>query len=86
MRGTILELRTANPRKTARLLRDAMPGASVGLFGDRVHLVTEEPDRVKAVVEEVLKKEGVEVRGIRQVEPSLEDVFVSVLGREDTKA
>ena len=86
MRGTILELRTANPRKTARLLRDAMPGASVGLFGDRVHLVTEEPDRVKAVAEEVLKKEGVEVRGIRQVEPSLEDVFVSVLGREDTKA
>jgi ABC-2 type transport system ATP-binding protein len=84
MRGTILELRTADPRKAARLLRDAIPGVSVGLFGDRVHLVTGEPDKSRGVAEEVLAKEGVELRGLRQVEPSLEDVFVSVLGREQT--
>ncbi|HEY6872201.1 MAG TPA: ABC transporter ATP-binding protein [Geobacteraceae bacterium] len=82
MRGAILELRTVDPRKAARLLRDAIPGASVGLFGDRVHLVTGEPDKSRRVAEEVLAKEGVELRGLRQVEPSLEDVFVSVLGRE----
>ena len=56
-----------------------MPGASVGLFGDRVHLVTEEPEKQATAI---LKKEGVELRGIRQVEPSLEDVFVSVLSGE----
>jgi ABC-2 type transport system ATP-binding protein len=84
MRGSILELRTDDLRKTAHLLREAIPGASVGLFGDRVHLVTEEPDKEKEVAEKVLTKEGVEVRGIRQVEPTLEDVFVSVLSGENS--
>ncbi len=84
MRGTILEVRTDDPRRTAHLLRKAIPGASVGLFGDRVHLVTEEADRSATAAEAILTKEGVELRGIRPVEPSLEDVFVSVLDRENS--
>ena len=39
MRGTILEIRTAEPRRAAALLRQRFPAASVGLFGDRVHFV-----------------------------------------------
>jgi len=38
---------------------------------------------VQRMAEEALKQEGIEVLGIRQVEPSLEDVFVSVLSREE---
>ena len=85
MQGTILEVRTNNPRTTAHLLRHRMPDASVGLFGDRVHLVTDNPAQGKGVAENILQMEGIEVLGIRQVEPSLEDVFVSVLGREETQ-
>lgn len=85
MKGTILEIRTADPRKTARLLRDAIPGVSVGLFGDRVHLVTDDPAKGRTLAEDVLNKEGIALQGIRQVEPSLEDVFVSVLSREQEK-
>jgi ABC-2 type transport system ATP-binding protein len=82
MQGTILEVRTNNPRTTAHLLRHSMPDASVGLFGDRVHLVTGEPAEGQRLAEETLKQEGIEILGIRQVEPSLEDVFVSVVSRE----
>ena len=82
MKGTILEIRTADPRQTARLLRERLAGVSVGLFGDRVHLVTDDPERGGERAAELLKKEDIEVYGIRQVEPSLEDVFVSVLSRE----
>ncbi len=39
MRGTILEIRTAEPRQAAAVLRQQFPAASVGLFGDRVHFV-----------------------------------------------
>jgi ABC-2 type transport system ATP-binding protein len=85
MQGTILEVRTNNPRTTAHLLRHRMPDASVGLFGDRVHLVTDDPAQGKELTEKILQKEGVGVLGIRQVEPSLEDVFVSVLSREETQ-
>ncbi len=86
MRGTILELRTDNPRTSARLLREAFPAASVGLFGDRVHLVIEEPGKIRGLAQEVIMSEGVKLHGIRQVEPSLEDVFVSVLAEENSRA
>jgi ABC-2 type transport system ATP-binding protein len=82
MQGSILEIRTGDPRRTARLLREALPGAAAGMFGDRVHLVVQDVQGMVGIAEAALKREGVELRGIRQIEPSLEDVFVSVLGRE----
>jgi ABC-2 type transport system ATP-binding protein len=83
MKGTILELRTSDLRRTAKLLRERMPGVSVGLFGDRLHLVTDDPEKDRELAADILAKEGIELRGIRPIEPSLEDVFVSVLSRED---
>ncbi|OFV95317.1 MAG: multidrug ABC transporter ATP-binding protein [Acidobacteria bacterium RIFCSPLOWO2_02_FULL_61_28] len=85
MRGTILEIRSADPRQAARTLRTQFPPESVGLFGDRVHLVTEDPEKAAARADAVLRKEGIEPAGIRPIEPGLEDVFVSVLGKERSK-
>ena len=82
MRGSILEIRTTQPRRTAILLREALPGATVGLFGDRVHLVTEEPETDLQSSQAALAKETLELLSIRTIEPSLEDVFVSVIARE----
>jgi ABC-2 type transport system ATP-binding protein len=83
MHGTILEVRTDNVRTAARLLREALPAATVGLFGDRVHVVCADPDRTTAEIRGQLARAGVGLQGLRPIEPSLEDVFVSVLtGRE----
>jgi ABC-2 type transport system ATP-binding protein len=82
MRGTILEIRTLEPRKATALLRTQLISDSVGLFGDRVHLVTKEPERATAEARNMLTRAGIEVLGIRPIEPALEDVFVSVLTRE----
>jgi ABC-2 type transport system ATP-binding protein len=84
MRGTIVEVRAAEPRRAARLLRERMPDASVGLFGDRVHVVTGEPDAAGHRITVACSKEGIPLLGTRTIEPSLEDVFVSVLSREQT--
>jgi ABC-2 type transport system ATP-binding protein len=83
MKGTILELRTSDLRRTARLLREGMPGTSVGLFGDRLHLVSDDPEKDQQLTAGILAKEGIELRSIRRIEPSLEDVFVSVLSGEN---
>ncbi len=83
MRGTILELRTSDLRRTARLLREAIPGATVGLFGNRLHLVTDDPEKGQEVATNVLQREGINLFGIKPIEPSLEDVFVSVLSGND---
>ncbi|MHB8766709.1 MAG: ABC transporter ATP-binding protein [Deferrisomatales bacterium] len=81
MRGTLLELRASEPRKAAELLRREARADSVGLFGDRIHLVTREPEGAAARARELLAGAGLELRGLRPIEPSLEDVFVSVVGR-----
>jgi ABC-2 type transport system ATP-binding protein len=83
-RGTILEIRTSEPRRATSLLREQMPVGAVGLFGDRVHVVTQDPDRTSAQSRETLKRAGLTVSGIRPVEPTLEDVFVSVLSNNSS--
>ena len=79
MRGTILEVRATEPRRAARLLRERMPESSVGLFGDKVHVVTGDPDGTARLIAAACSGAGFALLGVRTVEPSLEDVFVSVL-------
>ena len=81
MRGTILEIRSAQPRQVRAVLRQKLAGEPVGLFGDRVHLVSAEPEASARRAESILTAAGLPLLGIRPIEPSLEDVFVSVLGQ-----
>ena len=79
MRGTVLEIRCPQPRRAVARLRETLSADSVGLFGDRVHVVTDAPDQASAQAEAILGESGFPASAIRPVEPSLEDVFVSVL-------
>ncbi len=83
MKGTILELRASDLRRSARLLRKGIPGVSVGLFGDRLHLVVGDPAKEMVMAADILNREGIELFGVRPIEPSLEDVFVSVLSETE---
>ena len=82
MRGTILKIRSPEPRRAALALRAHFSPEAVGLFGDRVHLVTETPEPAAERAAFVLRAEQIETSSIRPVEPELEDVFVSVLGKD----
>jgi ABC-2 type transport system ATP-binding protein len=84
MRGAILEIRSPDPRRVSRSLRAHFSPESVNLFGDRVHLVTETPQSSEARAHEILRTERIEVASIQAVEPGLEDVFVSVLGKKES--
>ncbi|MGE5189635.1 MAG: ABC transporter ATP-binding protein [Gemmatimonadota bacterium] len=82
--GIILEVRSEDARGAAAALRRALPGADVGLFGDRVHLGTRDPDETVPAAERALRDAGIAYSPIRPAAPSLEDVFVSVLsGRKE---
>lgn len=82
MEGVILEVRSSDPRRATALLRKRLQRESVGLFGDRVHIVTQKPDEIAEQSRSILLAEGFDVLGIRRIEASLEDVFVSVLAEE----
>lgn len=82
-RGTLLEIRSGEPRRAADALRRAFPGAAVTLFGDRVHFVERDLAAPGAAVESALGAAGVSPDSVLPVPPSLEDVFVSVLAEND---
>jgi ABC-2 type transport system ATP-binding protein len=82
MPGALLEVRTPAPRRTAALLRERLAGATVGLFGDRVHVAVREPAAAEAQIRQLVATAGYEPLAIRAIEPSLEDVFVSVLATQ----
>jgi ABC-2 type transport system ATP-binding protein len=83
IRGAIIEIRSSDPRGAAALLKERLGAGAVGLFGDKVHVTTEEPEETIAGAGAILKEGGFEVSAIRRIEPSLEDVFVSVVAREE---
>jgi ABC-2 type transport system ATP-binding protein len=83
MRGTILEIRSPQPRRATAVLRAQLKGASVGLFADRVHVVSTEPEKAASRAEAILGEAGLRAIAIRPIEPSLEDVFVSVLAEHE---
>lgn len=86
MPGALLEVRTDAPRRTATLLRARLPDATVGLFGDRVHVSTADAAATEAALRPLLAGAGFTVHSIRPITPSLEDVFVAVLAQPGATA
>ena len=79
MAGTILELHCREPRRAACLLRDLLPEVSVGIFGDRVHVITDDPDRIAGIITTAFRSHDILSPKLRTVEPTLEDIFIAVM-------
>jgi ABC-2 type transport system ATP-binding protein len=81
MQGTVLEV-VASPRRAALARARAIPEVvEAAVFGDRVHLVVPGPDAVPRVRQDLVRG-GIAVESLEVIDPSLEDVFVSLMGRE----
>lgn len=77
--GVILEVRCGEPRRASAILREELPGAIVGLFGDRVHVGSRDPEAARQGIEKALREAAILVSRVQSVDPILEDVFVAVL-------
>lgn len=86
MGGAILEVRTGQPRRVARLLRESLGALGVGLFGDCLHVSTLEPGPTTERIRTTAVGAGLSVESITEIEPSLEDVFISIVSRPDRVA
>ncbi|MCO5068095.1 MAG: ABC transporter ATP-binding protein [Kiritimatiellae bacterium] len=85
MPGAILEVRAEAPREASVVLRSALVECSVGLFGDRVHVATRDPAGVEPAISAALRGAGLQLRSVRRIPPTLEDVFVSVLAENPAR-
>ncbi len=86
MHGRLLTIRSNRAREITALLRDRTSAASVNVFGDTVHLVCPNIDRTAEEARQLLGQAGIGWERFGESPPSLEDVFVSVLGKKDNDA
>lgn len=74
--GQMLEVRCQNPREAARVLTGQPTVARVSAFGDTLHVRVDSYERDWPPLAVALASAGEPVLAVRQIIPSLEDVFI----------
>jgi ABC-2 type transport system ATP-binding protein len=79
MREPLLEIRTDRGAEAVEALK-ALPGVvEAGMFGRAVHAAVSDVVAVRAAIPGALASRGLALQGIAEVQPSLEDVFISLV-------
>lgn len=83
MKDEVLEIACERPFQAMSAL-DAVPGVKeAALFGNTIHAAAQDAEALAGRVRQALPRAGFEVRDIRRITPSLEDVFVSLIEARD---
>lgn len=78
--GTVLEI-IASPRRAAQASIRRIPGIlQATVFGLALHVVVPDEGFESRIIE-TLRSEGIAVERVRRIDASLEDLFVSLMGR-----
>jgi ABC-2 type transport system ATP-binding protein len=79
MTGQVLEVHCERVRDARQILLGVRGLREIQAFGDRLHVIVDaEEDGIEAI-RTGLKGAGIAITAIRQVDPSLENVFISLL-------
>jgi ABC-2 type transport system ATP-binding protein len=76
----MIELRTDDARSALAIVRRSRAARSVSIYGDKLHIALERRDAAQSIVNELIQN-GVKVEGQRDILPSLEDVFISMVDK-----
>jgi ABC-2 type transport system ATP-binding protein len=82
----LLRLDTSAPLETMRAL-ERVPGViDVAVFGGGLHVAVEEAEPAMERIRARLAEQGIAIRRLEKIVPSLEDVFVALIEAEERKA
>jgi ABC-2 type transport system ATP-binding protein len=84
--GKVLDFIVDQPQHAADLLKSKTENWRVSLFGERLHMITDE-DPATAIQETTkrLEENGIHVTSAREIPLSLEDVFISIVEKARTQ-
>lgn len=82
MKGTIVEIVCSEIRKSFSLLKGSDIVKEVQAFGDRLNIVVGNSGRDVTKVLAHLEKNGIEIADWREIPPSLENIFISLLSEQ----
>jgi len=75
-----LELQCSALNQAAQIIRDINSVNTVLLLGDRIHLSGENLSLMRTAVTQRLQAKGISIASLKEVSPSIEDVFVELMG------
>lgn len=76
----MIELWSGNARSAGELVKKASGVRGVSLYGDRLHITLEKKESAAEIIA-ALRQGGVEIKDFREILPSLEDVFITMVER-----
>jgi ABC-2 type transport system ATP-binding protein len=84
MRGEVLEISVDNAEAAMRVLKAAqlsraLPLDEVALYGAQIHAVVHGAEQSAQAARAILAAQGIAVRSINRIAPTLEDVFISAV-------
>jgi ABC-2 type transport system ATP-binding protein len=82
----LLRLDSSDPLEAMRAV-EGLPGVlDVAVFGAGLHVAVEDPEAAVGPIRGALAARRIEVRRLEAIDPSMEDVFVSLIETEERKA
>ncbi len=77
--GQLVEWECTHLQQASDLLKERLDRRRVSIFGSRLHTILDNPQAEIPIVENWLKENGIKVQSHREIEFSLEDVFINVV-------
>ena len=81
LESPILEIRSDDPTRAAAILADIEGIEDATMVGRAVHIVAADEAAARSRIADELAREGIGLRGVERVRPTLEDVFISLVRR-----
>lgn len=82
MEQAIIEVRAAEPDKVLHILSNLDTAEDIVIHGSALHVTTRRPESALESIKQALLKGGVREYEANLIQPSLEDVFVSMIKKE----
>lgn len=83
MKNDVLKIKVQNAEEWAGRIASARGVKDTALFGDSIHAVAEDSKAAIPAIEGMLKSAGMKDYSAEKIQPSLEDVFVSLIENYD---
>jgi ABC-2 type transport system ATP-binding protein len=81
--GKLIEMVVSDTQAASNLLKTQLEPWRVALFGDRLHLVLDNPERELSQVRQSLADKQIDIHLERTIPFSLEDTFISIVQRTE---
>jgi ABC-2 type transport system ATP-binding protein len=82
----LMHLDSSDPLASMKVLEKTEGVREVAVFGGGLHVSVADPNQAEARIRSALSQQGIAVRSLQEIQPSMEDVFVALIEEEERKA